>query len=447
MLPPSKRAPLISNDEGEDACTQAVLPPPSLRVATPAPVIARFDVGDDGDEEQTCVMPSKVITIPPPQRPSTDLSDRRRPSVRAALAASGTEEPSMTSYRPPSNALTSPGGRVRPVTVPPPFSRRAPTTTPPPPVSTRAPATLPPPPAPPLRTFPPPTYASTPDEPMMPVMLAQPITLGGGAPRALPTPLQALSPERIQAQIEAARAAREALGSYPQYDFPSQVGAPRAPDSGILEVPPMAVSSPRVLAPRKTTPAWAIALVSVGLLGGLVSAVIARGDANGLVRAGMSFVEPSHTEAHLSAAAAQPPAPAKASDDAAAIAKPIARPAATPLAAFAPPSDKADKADKNAKTDKTTDKADKAPKPEVRVASHRAAASAPTTTTRATPSAAPTPIPMDRAVAEKQAAPAPEKSAPNAKRPAKNATAVDADLASAAAAEALAKAQLDQSLN
>jgi hypothetical protein len=54
------------------------------------------------------------------------------------------------------------------------------------------------------------------------------------------------------------------------------------------------------LGPRKPGMSWAAALMAVGVFLGLVTAVIARGDADALIEATASFVDPSHSAARPS---------------------------------------------------------------------------------------------------------------------------------------------------
>jgi hypothetical protein len=70
--------------------------------------------------------------------------------------------------------------------------------------------------------------------------------------------------------------------------------------------PPSAVITARTRITRgRSSMSWAAGLMAVGAIVGLVTAVIARGDADGLIDATATLVDPSHAPAHAGGAAAQ----------------------------------------------------------------------------------------------------------------------------------------------
>ena len=470
MLPPSKRAPHspvlpLSDDEGEDARTvlsdrarpvpfsarRHLTPSAPMPSARPLPPSYRFD---EGEEEQTRLMPAKNFsTLPPPpasayelevgagpesaarplrmrvHRPSTDLAPRPLPPPPARTDEHTSYRPSSTTTRPPPAMVSTQRSLGAP------------------PAETASPTPAP-------VTYAPPTYASTPGEPMLPIMLQQPIVLGASSS------LQQLTPDQIQAQIEAARSRQGHMMAAAAPQPWSMTQPPRAPDSGVIEVQGIAMSSPHlVVKTKRPASTWAVALVTMGLLGGLVAAVFARGDANGFMHSAMAYVEPAQAKASVASVGASTPAstPAAAAQPAAPTPEPqLQQPEPPP----APPA-----FDTVAKSDAKADKADKADKPEKSETKHEriarsSHASAPAVAPRPAPAPAPTPIAMptplaDKPVAEKPLpapAPAPVAVSDKPEKPSKSkkaskaSAASDSDLESAAAADALAKAQLDQSL-
>jgi hypothetical protein len=214
--------------------------------------------------------------------------------------------------------------------------------------------------------------------------------------------------------------------------------------------PPATVITTRtkVLTGRPTL-SWGAALVAMGIFGGLVTAVLARGDGDALVDATASFVDPAHA-AHANAAQApaaetklatttpmlQNPAPAPVAAAPApaelGVIAPMATPAADPIAAKPAAASMAYSHPAQAAEKKAEPKAVEAPK------------------------AAPAPVAAKVAVkawtppARPAAAPAPEK-AEKAEKPAtakadKKGNASKDDLASAKEAQKLADAQLEASL-
>jgi pyruvate dehydrogenase E2 component (dihydrolipoamide acetyltransferase) len=118
--------------------------------------------------------------------------------------------------------------------------------------------------------------------------------------------------------------------------------------------PPSAVitARTRAVAPRSAT-SWAAGLVALGVVAGIVVALFLRGDADSLVGATASIVDPAHpASVHATGAAAQSavlpafiepaPAPAPAPVPVAAAAAPVPRPTveAVPTSSPAPSADK-----------------------------------------------------------------------------------------------------------
>jgi hypothetical protein len=204
--------------------------------------------------------------------------------------------------------------------------------------------------------------------------------------------------------------------------------------------PPAAVitTRTRVLRPRPTV-SWAAALMALGVFVGLVTAVVARGDADSLIDATASFVDPGHAAATRAAAAGQPtpliavenkkreaavevkaPAPVHEAPTVAANALPKAEPVAV-----APPPPPVAKPEPPKPPPVAWAAPVPAPKPPAPVAV-------------APPPPAPKPVPpAPVAVAPKPATPKPATPAPKA---------AQSELDSANAADALAKAQLEASL-
>ena len=99
------------------------------------------------------------------------------------------------------------------------------------------------------------------------------------------------------------------------FSHPSSMLPPAGPDSSAgfvaMHDPPATVITTRTRVLARPTVSWAAALVAMGVFVGLVTAVVARGDADSLIDATASFVDPSHARA--SAAASQIPGPVVAS--------------------------------------------------------------------------------------------------------------------------------------
>jgi hypothetical protein len=117
------------------------------------------------------------------------------------------------------------------------------------------------------------------------------------APAAMPTPFGSVRPAAAVAT--------------PAANAPASVGArkPTVSDSQAFTLDPPAAANitQRTRAVRaRANVSWAAALLALGVFVGLVTAVVARGDADALIDATASFVDPAHTSgARANAAAAQ----------------------------------------------------------------------------------------------------------------------------------------------
>ncbi len=238
------------------------------------------------DEEMTTVMPSKRGSSFPPASSHAPRSSTR--------PRAGREDEERTMLRPMTPAQSfSPRPSTSTRTVPPPPSSR--------------PAAFVPPPPPMPNGFG--LHVNTP-----PTMLGQ-----------------TAIPQSVRAQALAAVRAHQS-GQVPAYSPspPPSSTIPPAPPSDPAINPPATVitTRTRVLIGRPTM-SWAAALLAMGVFVGLVTAVVARGDADSLIDATASFVDPAHSTAR--AAAAQPAAPAPLP-----AAAPIAPPVVAPIAPPAP---------------------------------------------------------------------------------------------------------------
>ncbi|WP_394850699.1 hypothetical protein LZC95_24980 [Pendulispora brunnea] len=197
--------------------------------------------------------------------------------------------------------------------------------------------------------------------------------------RASLTAFAPLTPERIQAQLDAAREARRM----------NRVHEPE----GVFAAPPVARS---MHAAPQPTVSWAFALAAMAIIGSVATVAIVEGSGDELLRTGAAFVDPSM-------ARTEEPQPRPATPSTQPISVMDLPPAPPPpVAASAPPAETAPRA---------------APAPEPR---H---------------SAAPKPVVK------------PPRAPATSKQPAKGrGGASDEDVANAAAADALARAQLQQSL-
>ena len=219
-----------------------------------------------------------------------------------------------------------------------------------------------------------------------------------------------------------------------------------------LEVPAAVITTKTRILPRKPSMSWAAALVALGVFTGLVTAVVARGDADSLLDATASLVDPTAARP----AAAPPPVvqlpgavviPANAGGSSA-----LPPGAATACGTDGPASPVAQAPAVNtpppvaaATPTQTAAKPEPPKPPPVAWAAPRAYAppmgAAPAAAPK--PVAAPQPQPQPQAPAAVAAAPKPApKAAPAAPAPKSGGS----EMESAAAADALAKAQLEASL-
>jgi hypothetical protein len=213
--------------------------------------------------------------------------------------------------------------------------------------------------------------------------------------------------DRVKAQIKAVRAARAAEKAVREADTDPRVD------------PPASSVTAGIIIKGRPTGSWAMALVAMGLFGGLLTAVLARGDGDSIVAAGAAFVDPGQAAQITAAHALQP---------------------------FQPPTETtATQAPSVADTREIVPTVVVAPVVETKMI------------------AKPAPVAAARPVAPKVAAPAAEKpvaaitpaaapkpvvaaAPPAPKAPAKPKAPATDNMASAAAADALAKAQLESSL-
>lgn len=214
--------------------------------------------------------------------------------------------------------------------------------------------------------------------------------------------------DRVKAQIKAVRAARAAEKAVREADSDPRVD------------PPASSVTAGIIIKGRPTGSWAMALVAMGLFGGLLTAVLARGDGDSIVAAGAAFVDPGQAAQITAAHALQP---------------------------FQPP------------TEVTATQAPSVV--DTREIVPTVVVAGPVVETKMI--AKPAPVAAARPVAPKVAAPAAEKpvaaitpapapkpvvaaAPPAPKAPAKPKPAATDNMASAAAADALAKAQLESSL-
>ena len=158
------------------------------------------------------------------------------------------------------------------------FSARPPAAVAPQPMPTRSPSSSPKPmlQEPPTRQF---VKPSSPPPSISPV---------AGPPRAsnrAPAPPAAPPSERA---VLAGQHARSALK--PQ---PVPMIAPERKSDPRLDVPATVITARTRIVAARPTVSWAAALVAMGVFVGLVTAVVARGDADTLIDAAASFVDPS----------------------------------------------------------------------------------------------------------------------------------------------------------
>ncbi len=218
-----------------------------------------------------------------------------------------------------------------------------------------------------------------------------------------------------------------------------------------LEVPAAVITTKTRILPRKPSMQWAAALVALGVFTGLVTAVVARGDADSLLDATASLVDPTAARP----AAAPPPGmqlpaavviPANAGGSSA-----LPAGAATACGTDSPASPVAQAPVVNtppvaaATATPTTAKPEPPKPPPVAWAAPRAYAPPVGVAPAAPP--APKPVAQPQPQAPQQVAAAPRPAAPSKPAPAAPAPkGGGSEMESAAAADALAKAQLEASL-
>jgi hypothetical protein len=95
-------------------------------------------------------------------------------------------------------------------------------------------------------------------------------------------------------------AVTNALGPMTSYS-----SAPPPPVS-TSDLPPAVITSSTQISLGRPTPSWAAALVALGVFAGLVTAVLARGDGDALVHAGAQLVDPTHQAGAAQAVVAAP---------------------------------------------------------------------------------------------------------------------------------------------
>jgi hypothetical protein len=262
-----------------------------------------------------------------------------------------------------------------------------------------------------------------------------------GAPPPSVSPIAMSPSHNARALARATSSAPKASRSAP----PPAISAAPKSDSDVKSDPPATVITTRTrIIPARPTVSWAAALVAMGVFVGLVTAVVARGDADSLIDATASFVDPSGN--HMAAAGAV----GSTSNLQTKFVTP------NPVAPSTPDTTLVTKGEGEMKAVALADLPSASPLPQraapVAYAAPRAAA--PRTVWVATrpapkPAAAPAPVQHEERVAK--AEPAPKKEAPVARSaraaaPAPAGKASDDDMESASAADALAKAQLEASL-
>jgi len=239
---------------------------------------------------------------------------------------------------------------------------------------------------------------------------------------------------------------------------PAPAPAMRFESDARVDVPPMAISTSNEIVLRgRPTAAWMMMLVVMGLFGGIISAVIARGDGDSLLQAGAAFVDPSRAAQPparpAAAAPARPPTVAPITPAAPLAPAPVAAQPALPsqpmMAVAAAGASDAKSApvgflEPTPAADKDRDKSKVAP----------IVSKLPPATSPAPVAAAPSPPPVSKPVVA--AAPKPERTeraaaSTPASRPTKASSSPSGakkgdDLDSAAAAEKLAREQLERSL-
>lgn len=228
--------------------------------------------------------------------------------------------------------------------------------------------------------------------------------------------------DRVKAQIKAVRAARAAEK------------AVRDSESDPRLDPPASTVTAGIVIKGRPTASWAMALVAMGLFGGLLTAVVARGDGDSLVAAGAAFVDPGQAAQITAAHELQPFQPTM-------IQAPVQAAAVTQAPSVM------DTSDIVPTVVVAATEASQAPKVETKIAA--VAKPAPVAAPRPIAPKVAAPPAAEKPVAALTPAPKPAAAAPPAApKPAAKpkAPAVNDDMANAAAADALAKAQLESSL-
>jgi len=221
------------------------------------------------DEDKTLLFSNSVRSMLPP-RPQTPVTT---PPIAKAGKVPNMNLRGLTrqSERPPSPESLR--GSVRPRMDTEDRTMLRPTSTMPPPMQRMATpaAGMPPSPRPPSAR--PPAMMPTPYMPNMPIRPAAPVAKA----------------QTIAVNAPGGTDSRKPSPSDPHGDPPSAV----------------ITAKTRVSTPRSTV-SWAVGLMALGTLVGLVTAVVARGDADAILDATASFVDPSHaTVSHANGAVAQ----------------------------------------------------------------------------------------------------------------------------------------------
>jgi hypothetical protein len=256
-------------------------PPASLAMSQPPPKSSRYPAPPSDrprvfehnhtDDEMTNVMPSKKgSSFPPASSQAPRSAGRSRASSYAPPRLGSSEDETMLR-----------GSTTR---LPPPSSRPASASTRHAPVSSFVP---PPPPA---------------------VPRAFDVTPATSMGMQLPSDLRAqaiAAMQQHQAQMPFARTA--AASMQPAAAMPMPAASGTIPPVERTDPPGTVITTrTRVLIGRPTV-SWAAALVAMGVFVGLVTAVVARGDADSLIDATASFVDPAHSNEKT--AASQPEEP------------------------------------------------------------------------------------------------------------------------------------------
>ncbi|HTQ46405.1 MAG TPA: hypothetical protein VMI75_26795 [Polyangiaceae bacterium] len=134
-----------------------------------------------------------------------------------------------------------------------------------------------------------------------PAMLQKPASVAPPSPRPaagvrpamMPTPYMPMKPGMVGSSVAPVAIPVNAHGGTDRKSDP-----PGDPPSSVI------TAKTRIVRARASM-SWAVGLMAVGAVVGLVTAVIARGDADSLIDATATLVDPSHAPAHAGGAAAQ----------------------------------------------------------------------------------------------------------------------------------------------